>query len=483
MLLAMALSACAVGPEFQVPNAPAVDRFTGQPLPQATAASATEGGDAQRFLHGQDVPERWWSTFGNAELARRVRLALAHSPSIATAQAALRQAEETARAAHGGLLPALDVDAGATRGKRARADAVGDAGRGPFTVYSAGVSVGYVIDAFGGVRRTVEARQAQADVARAQLDATYLALAANVVTASLREASLRAQVAATQEIVDALAQQLDIAEKQLEIGTKSVSDTLAVRAQLAATRATLPPLQTQLATTRNQLATYLGVAPAQLDAEPITLDAVALPTQLPVSLPSRLVAQRPDIRAASARLHVATAQLGVATADLLPQITLTAGLSSAALSASGLFAAGSGGWALGLGLLQPLFHGGSLRHQKQAAEAGLDVARADWQQTVLVAFQDVADVLQALLGDAEALQAHGSATQDAQALLALTREQYRVGAIGYLELLTAERQYQQARIAFIQARAARLADTAALFAALGGGWPADGHAEVAATDG
>jgi NodT family efflux transporter outer membrane factor (OMF) lipoprotein len=257
-----------------------------------------------------------------------------------------------------------------------------------------------------------------------------------------------------------------------------LSDTLAVRSQLAATEATLPPLEKQLSTTQNQLATYLGVTPAQLQMQPVTLADVTLPTDIPVSLPSTVVAQRPDIRAASAQLHAATAAVGVATADMLPKLSLNGSLTSQSLTESGLLGAGSGGWSIGLGLLQPLFHGGQLLHQKRAAEAGMDAALADWQQAVLVAFQNVADALQALDYDAQSLRAQSISERDAEKLLSLTRAQYRVGAVDYLTLLSAERQYQQARIAAINARASRLADTAALYAALGGGWQASPESQT-----
>lgn len=478
--LGLALAGCAVGPDFREPAAPAVDRYTLAPLPPTTASVDAAGGDVQRFLTGAAVPRHWWETFGNAELDRRVQQAFAHSPSIDAAQAALRQAEETARAARGGLLPALDAKAGVTRQNVPAVQSGAGVTTAPFTLYNAGVSVGYVFDVFGGVRRGIEARQALADVQRAKLDATYLTLAANVVTVSMQEAALREQVAATQDIVTSLRQELGIAEKQQAIGAKSLADTLAVRAQLAATEATLPPLQQQLAATQNQLATYLGVTPAQLALQPVTLATVALPTDIPVSLPATMVAQRPDIRAAAAQLHAATAAVGVATADMLPQLTLSGSAGSTALHAGDLFDAGSNAWSLGLNILQPLFHGGQLLHQQRAAEAGMDAALANWRQTVLVAFQNVADALQALQYDAASLQAQTGAERDAEKLLALTREQFRVGAVNYLNLLAAERQVQQARIAAISARAARLADTAALYAALGGGWQAAEEPHVAA---
>ncbi|MER3547090.1 MAG: hypothetical protein C4338_05600, partial [Rhodanobacteraceae bacterium] len=269
---------------------------------------------------------------------------------------------------------------------------------------------------------------------------------------------------------DSLRKELDIAEKQQAIGAKSLSDTLAVRSQLAATEATLPPLRKQLSATQNQLATYLGVTPAQLQLQPIELADVTLPQDVPVSLPSKIVEQRPDIRASSAQLHAATAQVGVSIANMLPQITLSGSGGSQALKSGDLFTAGTGAWSLGLNLLQPIFHGGELLHKKRAAQAVMDAALADWQQTVLTAFQNVADSLQALDLDAQSLAAQSIAEQAASRQLDLVRSQYQVGAVDYLRLLDAERSYQQARIALIQARAARLADTAALYAALGGGW-------------
>ena len=473
LLAGLALAGCVVGPDYHRPDAPGVQRYTAQPLPSATAAAKAGDGDAQRFMQGRDVPARWWTTFDNAELTRRVNMALRHSPSIASAQAALRQAQEDARAAGAANFPSVDASAGVTRQKQSGAAFGGALTFAPLTVYNASVSISYGIDLFGGTRRGIEAQAALADVQRAQTDATYLTLAANVVTASLQEASLREQLRATGEILDSQRKSLHIAEQQQQIGAKSLSDTLAVRTQLASTEASLPPLRARLAATRNQLATYLGTTPAQLELKPLQLDAITLPRDIPVSLPSSLVEQRPDIRAASAQLHAATAQVGVATAAMLPQISLSGSAGSQALHAGDLFSAGSGAWSLGLGLTQPLFHGGELLHKKRAARAGLDKALADWQQTVLVAFQNVADALQALEYDAQGLAAQVGAESAASQQLGLTRQQYQDGATGYLNLLDAERSYQQARIALIQARAARLADTAALYAALGGGWQDD----------
>ena len=340
--------------------------------------------------------------------------------------------------------------------------------------------MGYTLDLFGGVRRGIEAQLAQADFQRAQLDTTYLTLAANVVTASLQEASLREQLRATEEILASQRKSLHIAEQQQRIGAKSLSDTLAVRTQLASTEANLPPLRARLAATRNQLATYLGTTPAQLELPPLTPrcdQPAAGHSGQPAVEPGRAAPGYPRRRPPSCTPP--SAQVGVATAAMLPQITLSGSAGSQALHAGDLFSAGTGAWSLGLGLTQPLFHGGELLHKKRAAQAGLDKALADWQQTVLVAFQNVADALQALQYDAQGLAAQAIAEGAAAQQLALTRQQYQVGATGYLNLLDAERSYQQARIALIQARTARLADTAALYAALGGGWQGDSNQQVA----
>jgi len=467
------LAACAAGPDFRAPPAPSEGGYRADALPKATTATDAPTGDAQRFLEGADVPARWWTTFASAELDRRVEAALAHSPTIASAQAALRQAQENATAARGSLFPSVDAKVGATRGNANGLGAVaGESGSASsvFTVYNAGVDVGYTLDLFGGVRRGIEAQSALVDYQQYQLQGTYLSLAANVTTASFREASLRGQIAAIEEVVRVYMEQLGMAERQHEIGAKSLADVLAIRTQVATARAQLPALRQQLAQTQTQLAVYLGHFPSEQELAEVGLDALTLPQDVPVSLPSALVQQRPDIRAAEAQLHQATAAVGVATANLLPQITLSANLGSQALHADDLFGGGTKAWSLGANLLQPLFHGGTLRAQQRAAQAGLDKAAADYQSVVLGAFQNVADALRALELDAENLQAQAEAERSAKSSLDLVRTQYNGGSTSYLQVLDATRQYQQTRIGLIEARAARLSDTAALYAALGGGW-------------
>ena len=476
LALLTVLAGCAVGPTFTNPDAPADAGYRKDALPaQTSAVAGVLQGDAQRFINATPVSARWWTTFNSAELDRRVDLALANSPTIASAQAALRQAQANVDATRGGLFPSVDGKAGATRSKSLQQGFSGTGNATPgasaYTIYNAGVSVSYTLDLFGGVRRGVEAQKAVADAQRHQLAGTYLTLASNVATTSFREASLREQIRSTEEIIGLFQEQLDLVQKQFDVGAKSMGDVLQARAQIASAQAQLPALRQQLAATQTQLAVYLGQTPASAELTALSLDAIALPVDIPVSLPSELVRQRPDIRAAEAQLHRATAQVGIATANLFPQISLSGSWGSQAIDGgTDLFGSGTGVWNLGLNLLQPIFRGGTLRAQKRAAEAGLDQASANYRTTVLTAFQNVADSLRALELDAESLAAQAAAEQATASSLDLVKKQYRDGSINYLQVLDSTRLYQQARLAVIAARAARLADTAALYASLGGGW-------------
>ena len=472
LAVAAALGGCAaVGPDFKTPDAPAIERVTARAVPAATAGAAVPGGDAQRFLADADVPAQWWTRFDNAELNRRVQRALANSPTVVSAQAALRQGEEGLNATRGSMLPAVDARAGITR-QRTNTAAVGStAATGPaFTLYNSSVNVSWAMDLFGAARRTLENQTAQVEAQRFQLEGTYLSLISNVVTASVQEASLRAQIKAAEQVVAAFSQQIDVAQKQVGFGSRAEGDMLPLKSQLAAAQAQLPALRQSLARIETQLAVYLGRAPSEAGTVVLELDALKLPTDIPVSLPSKLVQQRADVRAAESQLHAATAQVGVATANLLPQITLSGTLASQTPRAANLFSASSGIWSVGVGALQPLFRGGSLQAQRRVAEAGLEKAVADYQGVVLGAFKNVADSLEALQFDAESLQAQADYFNTATRSYELAQTQYRLGAASYLQLLDAQRQYAQAQSGVIQARAARLADTAALFAALGGGW-------------
>ncbi len=471
-LTVSALSGCAVGPDYRQPEPPSVPAYTPETLPTETAAApgAEPGGTAQRFVLGQDIPEQWWNLFRSEALTALIRRALADNPTYAAAEAALRQAQEIRRAQAGTLFPAADANVSASRTRLSGAS-FGQTGTQTFNLFNASVNVSYALDLFGGVRRELEALQAQVDYQRFQREGVYLTLTSNIVTTVAKEAGLRAQILATRDILALQEKQLDAIENQLRFGSVSRSDLLAQRTEIAQTRATLPPLEKELAQTRHLLAVLAGRYPHEAAEFPaFDLASMQLPRELPVSLPSSLVRQRPDIRAAEELLHAANAQVGVATANLYPQLTLTGSYGSETDTIGSLFGSGTSVYNLGAGLLQPLFRGGALNAKRRAALAAHDQAAFQYRATVLQAFQNVADVLRALDADASTLKAQAEAAAAAQDALDLTRKQFQLGAVSYLSLLNAERQYQQVRIALVQAQAARFADTAALFQALGGGW-------------
>jgi NodT family efflux transporter outer membrane factor (OMF) lipoprotein len=471
MAALLLLAGCAVGPDFQSPTPPQVDGFTPEPLTKPTAASPTLGGAAQNFSAGQDIPGQWWTLFHAPALDRLVTQALAANPDVKAGQAALRQARETALAQGGAYYPSLDASFSNSRQRVPGAESGQPKGSSIYTLSSTSLSVTYDIDIFGATQRSVESAEAAAEYQRFQLEATTLTLSSNVVTAALQEASLRTQIAATREIIDAQTQQLDVVRRQFTLGGVSQVDVLAQESTLAQTRATLPPLEKQLALQRNLLTVLAGRYPSQEVSETFELSSIDLPRDLPVSLPSQLVRNRPDIRAAEASLHQANAEVGVAIANQFPKFSISAGWGSAAGGVDSLFGpAATGLWSLSSGVTQPIFHGGTLEHQRRAAEAGLDMATAQYQSAVLAAFRNVADSLRSLEADAETLKAQWAAEQSAAASLDLSRSQFSAGAISYLTLLNAERTFQQTRIALVQAQAARYVDTAVLFQALGGGW-------------
>lgn len=456
---------CAQGPTFQTPAAPTVSGYTETRLPTATSSTPGSVGEAQQFLMGHDIPEQWWTLFQCRPLDGLIRQALKESPTIAAAQARLREARENLRAGSGTVnLPSLDGNLSASRSKTTGATG----GSNTYTLYNASVDVSYRLDLFQGGQRELEALQAQVDYQRLQLEGAYLTLTANIVTTSVREASLHARIEAMREIISRQEKQLELTERQFQLGSISQVDVLAQRAQLAQTRTTLPPLEKEMAQTRHLLAVYTGKFPGETTLPTFSLKEMSLPRELPVSLPSSLVKQRPDIRASEELLHAACAQVGVATANLYPQINLSGSFGSSATDLQDLFSTSV--WSIGGGLLQPLFHGGALTAKRRAAIAAYDQSMANYRNTVLLAFGDVADTLKALEMDALTLKAQVDAEAAARDSLTLSQTQFQYGAVSYLILLNAETQYQQAKINLIQAQAARFADTAALFQSLGGGW-------------
>jgi NodT family efflux transporter outer membrane factor (OMF) lipoprotein len=465
------LSGCAVGPDFHRPVPPANGGYTAQPLAATSSTANVAGGEEQRFVSGRDIPQQWWELFKSQPLNALIEKSLKSNPTIDVAKAALRQARENVAAQRGYYYPTVQAGASVTRARDSGAiSPVTASGAEPYTLHTAQVSVGYTLDVFGKNRRLVESLQAQADFQRFQLEATYLALTSNVAASAIQEASLRAQIAATQSIIQAETEMLEQLRRQFKLGYAAGLDVAAQEAALAQAEQSLPPLQKQLAQNCDLLASLAGRFPNEEPEEKFELAALALPQELPVSLPSKLVEQRPDVRVAEEQLHAASAQVGVTTADMLPNITLSADLGSTAYSLGHLFSAGTGFWGLSGNVAQTVFDGGTLLHTKRAAEAGLDQVAAQYRSTVIAAFQNVADTLHALQSDADALKAAAAFEQAAKRSLDLTRRQFELGYVNYLSLLSAEQAYQQAVINLVQAKSNRFADTAALFMALGGGW-------------
>jgi NodT family efflux transporter outer membrane factor (OMF) lipoprotein len=467
------LAGCAVGPDFERPAAPDVTGYTAAPMAQQTASAEVKGGGAQRFVQDLDIPGEWWTLFHSEALNVMVEEALKHNPTLPAAEAALRLAWENVYAGQGAFFPTAVVSYSPSRNKTATGVTFTAASSGPpfFTLHTAQVVVTYAPDVFGGTRRQVESLMATAEFQQFQLEAAYLTLTSNVVAAAVQEASLRGQIAATEEIIRIETEALAILQKQLALGQVAGGDVAAVEATLAQAQATLPPLQKQLAVQRDLLTALIGRFPSQEPAEKFELASLQLPQELPVSLPSKLVEQRPDIQSAEAQLHSASASIGVAVAARLPQFTLTGNAGTTANQISQLFITpGTAFWTLAGNVAQTVFDAGTLLHKERAAVAAFDQAAEMYRSTVIAAFQNVADALHAVQSDAETLRAAYAAERAAFKSLEIARRQLQLGAIGYLGLLTVENTYDTALLVLVQAQAARYADTAALFQALGGGW-------------
>jgi NodT family efflux transporter outer membrane factor (OMF) lipoprotein len=437
-----------------------------------TVAANGVAGASQTFVAAEHATPMWWQQFQSDALNRLIEQALQQSPTLTQARAKLIQARENYNAQFGATaFPAVDAT---VSGVRQRVDIAAFGipnvpNQGPFTLYNASVSVSYALDIFGGNRRTLEALMAQVDYQSFEFEAARLSLAGNVVSTAIRRASLKQQIALTQRLADTQAQQLKITEGRFAGGGVSQLDVRSQRTLLAQTRASLPPLATQLAQTDHQLAILLGMPPSKADFADLTLDSLRLPDTLPLTLPSTLARERPDVRASEALLHQASANVGVATANLYPQFSISAGIGSERMNIQDVVS-GLNIWNFGLNLTQPIFRGGELRAKKRSAQAAYDAALADYQQTVLQALQQVADTLTALQNDAHELQARDDAAQQAQASLLIAQAQYSAGGVSQFGLLDTQRQVLQTALDRTRAQADRFADTAALFQSLGGGW-------------
>jgi NodT family efflux transporter outer membrane factor (OMF) lipoprotein len=482
----MLLAACAVGPNYKRPSTVPAAEYAPTPLPRETAPAAGIAGAPQRLRVGTDISSEWWKLFESPALNHLVEKAFAANPTIDAAVAALKQAQESVYAQRGYFFPTVEGSYSAQRtklsGNTASANAPGIQGNGEailplgpaqpvtYNFHTAELTVGFVPDVFGGNRRQLESLQAQADAARLQLEAAYVTLAANVVAAAIQEASTRAQIAAVKEIIAVNTRSLSILRTQLQLGYAARIDVAAQESALAQAQQQLSPLQKQLEQTRDLLRMLVGNAPDHDIPESFELAALHLPEDLPLSLPSKVIEQRPDVRAAEEQVHAASAQIGVAIANRLPQFSITADLGGNAAHFGQMFARGGNFWDVVANASQTIFDGGTLHHRQHAAEEAFNQATAQYRNTVLTAFQNVADTLHAIYSDSEAVQAAVAAQGAARTTLELTQKQLEAGYVNYLALLSAEQACQQATLTLIQAQASRFGDTAALFQALGGGW-------------
>jgi NodT family efflux transporter outer membrane factor (OMF) lipoprotein len=470
---AVLLSSCAVGPDFVQASAPDVDRYTKEPLAPHTSSADVRLGQSQHFVSGQNIPAEWWLIFRSPQLNSLVRKALDANPNLQSTLAALRLAKENVYAQQAKYFPLVQANFNPSRGLTP-ASLSSPLATAPvdnlFNLFTAQVLVSYTFDTWGGNRRAVESLQAVADAQRFQVEAAYLTLVANVVVAAVQEASLRAQIDATNRLIEINTKALAILHRQLQDGYASRIDVAVQEAQLAQFRATLPPLRKALAQQRDLISALTGRLPSQEPYETFRLRDLHLPTDLPVSLPAQLVDQRPDVRAAEEQLHSASALVGVAVANMLPNLTIGANSGYTATSVASLFTGPAVFWTVAGNATQPIFDGFNLLHLERASQAAYEQSAWSYRTTVVAAFQNVADSLRAIQNDADTLKAAREFEKASKISLDLTRQQLENGQANILLLLTTQQTYEQALLQVVQAEAARISDTAALFQALGGGW-------------
>jgi NodT family efflux transporter outer membrane factor (OMF) lipoprotein len=473
------LSACAVGPNFKRPAPPEATGYGGAPsqgdITSAEgkgAAAAGAAGNVQHFAAGADIPSQWWTLFQSPKLNHLIEQALKANPDVRAAQAALRQAHELYLVQRTSYLPTVQGGFSGDRSEFPSGTLTSPtvAPNTTYSLYTAQLTLTYTPDVFGATRRQVEIAKAQEESNHFQLEAVYVTLSSNVVVTAVQEASLRGQIAATQRLLELQHLLTDTVQHQRTLGTASDLDLLAQQSAEAQTAQTLPPLQKQLGQTRDALTALLGRLPSEEPEETFRFDELTLPADLPVSLPSKLVEQRPDVRQAEENLHAASAAVGVALANMLPQFTIDADVGSSALKLGQLFSPYTGFWDAGASLTQTLFDAGALLHKKRAADAALDQAGAQYRAAVILACQNVADTLRALQADADALKANVEAERAAEKTFDLAKRQRTLGTISLVAVLNAEQSYRQAELALVQAQANRYSDTAGLFQSLGGGW-------------
>jgi NodT family efflux transporter outer membrane factor (OMF) lipoprotein len=461
------LGGCALGPDFHRPAPPQAERYTVEALPAATVVA---DGQAQRFTAGTALTADWWQLFKSPQLDAVVRQAIANSPTLQASEASLTQSQHNLRAGYGVFFPQAGAEADAVRERIVPAQEGLNTPPTVFNLITLSGTISYALDVFGGERRTVEGLRAQADYQRYLTYAAYMSLSANVVNTSVARAAYLAEVRATEQLIELQKQQLQSTQVQVQAGTAAYSDVLSLQSLIASNQASLAPLQQKVSQTEDLLATLEGVVPSKATLPDIDLSALSLPAELPLSLPSDLVRQRPDVLASEAQLHAASANIGVATAAMFPSISLSATYGAAGSHLDALSTASGQFWGIGPSATIPLFQGGRLWYGRKAAIDAYQAAQASYRQTVLDAFAQVGDSLNSLEHDAEALQAQADAQRVAGEALKLVQVNYRAGLAAYVDVWAADVQVHQASIGYLQAVAQRYQDTVALFVALGGGW-------------
>lgn len=466
------ISSCKVGPNFHRPAPPNTQRYTALPQPNKTVhvRGAGKAGQSQQMVMGHDIPGEWWHLFHSTQLNRLIQQGIKHNPTLAAATASVQEAYQLLRAQIGeSFFPAVDITLNGSRSKT-NAINVGFPASNTFSLFIAESQASYILDFFGKERRTVESDRAQLDFKRYEMLATYVSLTADIAASYIDIASLQSQIKTTKELIREETKTLELIKDQYQVGGASEENIYTQQTLLAQTKATLPPLRKNLALAQHTLAILVGKLPSNFKPQSFNLNKLRLPKKLPVSLPSSFVRQRPDILASEALIHEATANVGIAIANFFPQITLTGDYGLISHSLTDLGNSDTNIWSLAAQLLQPFFRGGSLIAQKRAAVAALHQKLADYHSTVLKSFKDVSDALRSIDLDAKTFLEQYRAEAAAKKSLTVSRNQFRVGANNYLNVLTAEENYEQTVLNRIQAQALRYSDTVSLFQALGGGW-------------
>lgn len=468
----LALTACvAVGPNFRPPEGPKGPAAGGYAM---AGDAAAPGVILSAEARGAGP---WWQAFGSPELDGVIRQALADSPSVAEARATLEKAQAQSRSTRGAQFVQADAKASAER-ERINLAAFGFSGfpgQGPvanptLNLYQVGGSVSYDLDLFGGRRRATERDNAKAESAARHADAAYLSLSGNIAIEAMKIASLRAQIAETRSILADDRRVIDMVQKAEAVGGQAHAALSGGVAQLAEDESLLPPLRRQLDMARHQMALLVGKSPSEWTAPDFDLAKLTAPANVPVSLPSQLVRNRPDILAAEADLHSATAAVGVAVAAQYPDIRLSGVLTQEGLKPGKLFEADSAAWTLLGGVSAPLFHGGTLKANRRAAEADARIALARYEQTVLKAFVQVSDVLSDLGADKLSIDSLELVNRAAEQGAADAQNALRLGGGPMVDVVQSQRTLSRARRALVEAKGRRMSDLVELYAATAADW-------------